>query len=176
MCPALLLVELLQAGRIDMGDEAQAESASASRGGLAASGDEHHRSAGRTAPRGDAHRAGPVFDGLPAHQWAEHGEDFVRFPAAGGHVNAEVVVLLAAVPDAERIGHPPPADQVQHGHFLGKPHGFPQRNGHRGQQDCQRARPGGYRRGQHQRRGQMAVVGAVVVGFARPPQLGRTKL
>ncbi len=160
---ALFFVELLQARQVGLGDEPESEGAGTSGGGLAATGDQHHRSTGRPARRRDADRASPVSDRLPAHQRAQHGQDLVGHPAAGGHADAEVVVFLASMSDTERVGHPSPADQVQDAHLFGKPDGIPQRNRHRGQQYRQTARPGRDRRGQRQRCGQMTVVGAVVL-------------
>ena len=90
--------------------------------------------------------------------------DLVGDPAAGGHVDAEVVVLLASMSDTERVRHPSAADQVQHADLFGEPDGIPQRNRHGGQQDRQLLCPGRDRRGQRQRCGQVAVVGAVVLG------------
>ena len=57
----------------------------------------------RPARRRNADLAAPVFDGLAAHQRAQHGQDLVGHPAAGGHVDAEVLVLLTPMADTERV-------------------------------------------------------------------------
>ena len=161
---ALRFVELLQARQGGLGDKPEPVGAGATSGGLAAAGDQHHGPTVRRAWRGDADLAAPIFDDLTTHQRAQHRQHLVGHPAARGHVGAEVLVLLMPMSDAERVPHPSPADQVQHAHLFGEPDGVPQRNRHGGQQYRQSARPRRDRRGQHQRRRQVAVVGAVVLG------------
>ncbi|MCW2650228.1 MAG: hypothetical protein JWR32_1204 [Mycobacterium sp.] len=137
--------------------------------------DDHHEgSTGRRAPRGDPDPAPPVFDGFTVHQWSKHGQHLVGHAAACPHVDAEVVILLTPVPDAERIGHATVADQIQDAHLFSEPDGIPQRNRHCGQKYRQPRSPGGDCRCQDQRDGQMAIVSAMVLREHRddrPPRL-----
>ena len=72
---------------------------------------------------------GPAIgrDRLPRQQPPKKVQFLVGKPAPPTEVDAEVLVLLAAVPDTERVGHPAAADDVEHRHVLGQPHRVPER-------------------------------------------------
>jgi hypothetical protein len=77
-----------------------------------------------------------------------------------------VVVFLLAVTDSEDVGHPPRADVVEYRDVLGQSGGIVERQGDR-QVEQQRLRPRRNGRRQQQRRGQVAVIGAVVLAQQR---------
>ena len=105
-----------------------------------------------------------MIDGLSLQQPAEQGEGFVRQLSAAPVIDTEVDVLLDPVADAESVGDPAFGNDVQHTDLLGEPHRIPERDRHRGQQDRQMLGPRSDGRGQEMRRGQMTVVGRVMLG------------
>ncbi len=54
-------------------------------------------------------------------QLAQQIEFLVDEAPAGAHVDAELFELLGPVTQREDVGHPPLADDVEHGHVLGEP-------------------------------------------------------
>ena len=114
--------------------------------------------------RGDLRRAAGPCHRLAADQrrgaWRA-----VRPPGtAAVQLEPEVVVLLPAVPDAQHVGDPPAADDVEHRDVLGQADRLVEREDRGGHHDPERVGPGGDRRRQDQRRGQVAVLGPVVLG------------
>ena len=71
--------------------------------GLAAAGQHHERTAGRRARRRDVAASTVGDHWLAVQQLPEQRQLFVGEPAPSTHVDAELLVLLGAVADAERV-------------------------------------------------------------------------
>lgn len=146
-----------------MSEDAEAEASRSLRRCDAAAADHDRRS---TRPEGTGAYVGTapfVLDDVVPEQPDQQIELLVgeRTPVPG--VETEVLVLLVSVTDAEHEGRPPMAHDVEHGDLLGQSHRIAERQHHRGDDDPDFGRPGRDPCGEQERRGEMSVVGAVVL-------------
>jgi hypothetical protein len=74
-------------------------------------------------------------DGLSLQKSQQQLELLVRQASAPVEVEAEVLVLLRPMAEAEDISDAPVADEVEDADLLGQPNGIAKRQHHRGQQD-----------------------------------------
>ena len=161
--PAGVLVGGPQLGVAHGGEEPQLEPGGAPGrgGGRPAHHDERVRPLQRAGR--DPHPAALPLERLARPGLEQDGDGLVEPLAPPLPGDAEVGVLLRPVAEAEDQRDAPAGDQVEHGDVLGQADRVVQWGDHRRQADVGRLRAGRDRGREHERGGQVAVVGRVVL-------------
>ncbi len=146
-----------------LGEEEQAQSAGAPGSGDGAAAVGEHGSAGRERERRDADLAPVDVCRLARPEPLQQADALFDQCGPAATVDAEHLELLVAVPDPDDVDHPAAAEQVDDGQILGQLHRLVEREqqGADGDGQALGARRDG--RGERHGRGQVTVVGPVVL-------------